>query len=180
MTARNSSWVAGVERSEPPVFLDWGLTTFDPSHPKIKLSQSTSFDKALAFWWVGLLNHGALILATGGQPAACSDYLYGQDPRVLTQRELEQQIAAPRPAGPAHGELSAAGAHDGDHGRCDPGVFDATDHPNFTFGSLIRELNLSGDPSRVPLVPVIFNIDQPSEPLQFGDAHRDIHGYLDQ
>ena len=41
MTARNSSWVAGVERSEPPVFLDWGLTTFDPSHPKIKLSQST-------------------------------------------------------------------------------------------------------------------------------------------
>jgi amino acid adenylation domain-containing protein len=55
-------------------------------------------------------------------------------------------------------------------GRAKSEVLDATDHPNFTFGSLIRELNLSGDPSRVPLVPVIFNIDQPSEPLQFGDA----------
>ena len=39
------------------------------------------------------LDHGALILATGGQPAACNDYLYGQDPRVLTQRDLELQIA---------------------------------------------------------------------------------------
>ena len=39
------------------------------------------------------LDHGVLLLATGGQPATCSDYLYGQDPRVLTQRELELQIA---------------------------------------------------------------------------------------
>ena len=41
--------------------------------------------------------HGALVVATGGGPAAPgaagSEYLYGQDPRVLTQRELEQQIA---------------------------------------------------------------------------------------
>jgi heterodisulfide reductase subunit A len=36
---------------------------------------------------------GALILATGGLPAPTTDYLYGQDPRVLTQRELELQIA---------------------------------------------------------------------------------------
>lgn len=55
-------------------------------------------------------------------------------------------------------------------GRVKSAVLDASDHPNFTFGSLVRELNLSGDPSRVPLVPVIFNIDQPSEDLKFGAA----------
>jgi heterodisulfide reductase subunit A len=39
------------------------------------------------------VEHGVLLVATGGQPAATDEYLYGQDPRVLTQRELEQQIA---------------------------------------------------------------------------------------
>ena len=37
--------------------------------------------------------HGALVVATGGGPAGTREYLYGQDPRVLTQRELEQQMA---------------------------------------------------------------------------------------
>jgi heterodisulfide reductase subunit A len=37
--------------------------------------------------------HGVLVVATGGQAAATDEYLYGQDPRVLTQRELEQQVA---------------------------------------------------------------------------------------
>jgi heterodisulfide reductase subunit A len=39
------------------------------------------------------IEHGAMIVATGGLPAPTTDYLYGQDPRVLTQRELELQIA---------------------------------------------------------------------------------------
>jgi heterodisulfide reductase subunit A len=39
------------------------------------------------------VEHGVLVVATGGGPAGTSEYLYGQDPRVLTQRELEQQIA---------------------------------------------------------------------------------------
>ena len=39
------------------------------------------------------VEHGVLVVATGGGPAATDEYLYGQDPRVLTQRELEQQIA---------------------------------------------------------------------------------------
>ena len=39
------------------------------------------------------LEVGALVVATGGVPATTSEYLYGQDPRVLTQRQLEQQIA---------------------------------------------------------------------------------------
>jgi amino acid adenylation domain-containing protein len=40
------------------------------------------------------------------------------------------------------------------------GILDAQEHPNFTFGTLIRETGYSGDASRVPIVPVIFNIDQ--------------------
>jgi heterodisulfide reductase subunit A len=39
------------------------------------------------------VEHGVLVVATGGQPAPPAGYLYGDDPRVLTQRELEQQIA---------------------------------------------------------------------------------------
>jgi heterodisulfide reductase subunit A len=39
------------------------------------------------------IEHGVVIVATGGGPAGTEEYLYGQDPRVLTQRELEQQIA---------------------------------------------------------------------------------------
>jgi heterodisulfide reductase subunit A len=39
------------------------------------------------------IDHGVLLLATGGHPAPTTEYLYGDDPRVLTQRDLEQQIA---------------------------------------------------------------------------------------
>jgi len=39
------------------------------------------------------LTHGALIIATGGLEHISSDYLYGKDERVLTQRELETKIA---------------------------------------------------------------------------------------
>ena len=39
------------------------------------------------------VDHGVLVIATGGRPAVTEEYLYGQDPRVLTQRELEQQVA---------------------------------------------------------------------------------------
>lgn len=38
-------------------------------------------------------------------------------------------------------------------------VLDAYDHQLFTFGSLLQKLPLRRDPSRVPLVPVVFNID---------------------
>ena len=42
----------------------------------------------------GDLDLGALIVATGGGPAATTEYLYGQHPAVVTQRELEEQLAA--------------------------------------------------------------------------------------
>jgi heterodisulfide reductase subunit A len=40
------------------------------------------------------LVHGAVIVATGGQEARPQEYLYGQDPRVITQRELENKLAS--------------------------------------------------------------------------------------
>jgi heterodisulfide reductase subunit A len=40
-----------------------------------------------------VVDHGVLVVATGGKPAETAEYLFGQDPRVITQRELEQQIA---------------------------------------------------------------------------------------
>lgn len=38
-------------------------------------------------------------------------------------------------------------------------LLDDYDHQLYTFGSLIQHLNIPRDPSRIPLVPIIFNID---------------------
>ncbi len=54
--------------------------------------------------------------------------------------------------------------------RARSAVLDAQEHPGFTFGTLVRELGLSGDGSRVPLIPVVFNIDQPLPPMSLGGA----------
>ena len=39
-----------------------------------------------------ILDHGALILATGGKEITPKGYLYGEDSRVITQRQLEKMI----------------------------------------------------------------------------------------
>ena len=39
-----------------------------------------------------VLDHGALILATGGKEVSPKGYLYGEDSRVITQRQLEKMI----------------------------------------------------------------------------------------
>ncbi|MGQ9709215.1 MAG: FAD-dependent oxidoreductase [Anaerolineae bacterium] len=41
--------------------------------------------------------YGAIIVATGGREVVPTEYLYGQDPRVVTQRELEKMLADGRP-----------------------------------------------------------------------------------
>jgi amino acid adenylation domain-containing protein len=38
-------------------------------------------------------------------------------------------------------------------------IFDAYDHQQLSFGKLLQKLQIKRDPSRVPLVPVVFNID---------------------
>lgn len=40
-----------------------------------------------------------------------------------------------------------------------PELFDAYDHQIFTYGQLIKKLSIKRDHSRIPMVPVIFNID---------------------
>jgi amino acid adenylation domain-containing protein len=49
-------------------------------------------------------------------------------------------------------------------------VLDASDHYDVTFGALVRDLGYSGDAARVPLAPVMLNLDQPLAPLRLGDA----------
>lgn len=53
-----------------------------------------------------------------------------------------------------------------------PKIFDAYDHQQFTFGSLLKRLPIARDPSRIPLVPVVFNIDMG---LDNGVAFHDLH-----
>ncbi|GGZ71919.1 non-ribosomal peptide synthetase [Algibacter mikhailovii] len=38
-------------------------------------------------------------------------------------------------------------------------LFDAYDHQQFSFGQLLKKLSIARDPSRVPLVPIVFNIE---------------------
>jgi len=40
------------------------------------------------------LEHGVIVIATGGQELKPKEYLYGENPRVLTQLELERKLAA--------------------------------------------------------------------------------------
>ncbi|SDN01139.1 amino acid adenylation domain-containing protein [Daejeonella rubra] len=40
-----------------------------------------------------------------------------------------------------------------------PAIFDAYENQAYTFGSLLKKLNISRDASRVPLIPIVFNID---------------------
>ena len=39
------------------------------------------------------IDHGVIIVATGAEERKTTAYLYGQDPRVVTQRELEEALA---------------------------------------------------------------------------------------
>ncbi len=38
------------------------------------------------------IEHGVVIVATGGKESKPAEYLYGQDERVITQRELEETL----------------------------------------------------------------------------------------
>jgi acyl transferase domain-containing protein/glutamate-1-semialdehyde aminotransferase len=52
-------------------------------------------------------------------------------------------------------------------------VLDAYEHRDYTFGSLIQKLRMPRDPSRVPIVSVIFNFEPPWEDIDFaGLTHR--------
>jgi amino acid adenylation domain-containing protein len=48
-------------------------------------------------------------------------------------------------------------------------MLDAFEHQQFSFGSLLKELNITRDPSEIPLVNIVFNIDQqtPDQGMRF-------------
>ncbi len=48
-------------------------------------------------------------------------------------------------------------------------LLDAFEHQNFTFSELVRQLKIVRDPSRNPIVTVVFNMDSPLENLNYGD-----------
>lgn len=55
-------------------------------------------------------------------------------------------------------------------------LFDAFEHHRYTFGTLLKKLQLERDPSRLPLVSVMFNLDQTLDgnTLGFGDLDVEI------
>ena len=46
-------------------------------------------------------------------------------------------------------------------------ILDAQEHWNSSYSTLVQKLNISSDPSRIPLVPVIFNLDPTLSEVQF-------------
>mgnify|MGYP001063141500 CR=1 FL=1 len=67
--------------------------------------------------------YGALIVATGAEPAAPHEYLYGQDPRVVTQQDLDRALGD-APLGSSIGDLRSVvmlqcvGSRDEEHPYC--------------------------------------------------------------
>ncbi len=55
-------------------------------------------------------------------------------------------------------------------------VLDAQDHQQYTFGRLLRRLPLARDPSRLPLVSVVFNLDRGMGPeaMKFEGLHTEL------
>ena len=49
-------------------------------------------------------------------------------------------------------------------------ILDGLDHQCLSFGGLLQKLELARDPSRIPLIPILFNIDPPMQLAGFGRA----------
>ena len=67
------------------------------------------------------IEYGAAIIATGGREYAPTEYLYGQDPRVLTQLELENHLvneAASLPPAPTVAMIQCVGSREPEHPYC--------------------------------------------------------------
>lgn len=67
------------------------------------------------------IDHGVTIIATGAQEYKPKEYLYGRDPRVLTQLELEEEIARGNPDIVGCDNLvmiQCVGSRNGEHPYC--------------------------------------------------------------
>jgi heterodisulfide reductase subunit A len=65
-----------------------------------------------------LLEHGTIIVATGGFEHSPKEYLYGEDERILTQLELEEQIAKGNYSGDTVVMIQCVGSRDQEHSHC--------------------------------------------------------------
>ena len=92
-----------LERADVPKFL-LEIVSRVESHPKINLELESSLKSitghvgnftatVLARGEEKTIKHGVVILATGGQERQTEQYHYGQNKRVMTQRELEHELA---------------------------------------------------------------------------------------
>jgi heterodisulfide reductase subunit A-like polyferredoxin len=69
------------------------------------------------------VGHGVVVVATGAQPITPKEYLYGQNPRVITQLELEAQLQgrdtlAPSPQPLTTVMIQCVGSRDDEHPYC--------------------------------------------------------------
>ncbi|MBN2620422.1 CoB--CoM heterodisulfide reductase iron-sulfur subunit A family protein [candidate division WOR-3 bacterium] len=67
------------------------------------------------------IEHGVIVVATGAYEHIPKEYCYGQDPRIITQRELEQKIASNDPSLPAVKKvvmINCVGSRDDNHPYC--------------------------------------------------------------
>jgi amino acid adenylation domain-containing protein len=82
-------------------------------------------------------------LPSAGQPTAGMNHLIGHCVNLLPLR------SKPIPDLPFKDYLKQRKSE----------LFDAYDHSQLSFGHLLQKLNVARDPSRIPLVPIVFNID---------------------
>ncbi|MGB3716632.1 MAG: FAD-dependent oxidoreductase [Candidatus Promineifilaceae bacterium] len=74
------------------LFLDSEVATFEGSLGNFKTSLRLGSNDSTP-----KINHGVVIVATGAVPYQPTEYLYGEDDRVLTQMELEQILVEEEP-----------------------------------------------------------------------------------
>jgi len=92
-----------LEGGDPQAYLQSTIRSVE-SHPLITVYTETELKETSGF--VGnfsstlsvkgqpdTVEHGAIVVAVGGQEYKGEEHLYGQDDRILTQRELEERIA---------------------------------------------------------------------------------------
>lgn len=92
-----------LDRDDVPLYLQRKIKEVE-KNPRIHLLKGTTLEKVDGFvgnFKTKVLNadgtkeieHGVIVVATGAEEYRPREFLYGQDPRVLTQKELEEKIA---------------------------------------------------------------------------------------
>ncbi len=64
------------------------------------------------------VEHGAVIVAVGAEPSTPTEYLYGEDPRVMTQLEFEQKLAADEEIGDRIVMIQCVGSREEERPYC--------------------------------------------------------------